>query len=99
MAARGLALVRLGAKWIIVVIELNTCYRRAVALIRNLDEHHERVNVSGGHVFVTAVKNDGNPLIGGSIRWRRTDVHAQSSPWSSCALTFTIMRIQGWMQH
>jgi hypothetical protein len=54
MAARGFALEWLLAKRIIVAIELNTCYRRAAFLIRNLDEHDERVNVSGRHSFVTS---------------------------------------------
>ena len=55
MAARGFALEWLPAKWIIVAIGLNTCIRRGASLIRNLDEHCERVNVLGRHGFVTPV--------------------------------------------
>jgi hypothetical protein len=55
MAARGFALEWLPAKRIIVAIELITCIRRSASLIRNLDEHCERVNALGRHILVTLV--------------------------------------------
>ena len=62
MAARGFALEWLLAKRIIVAIELNTCYRRAVALIRNLGERDERVNFPGVTPSSRRLKTTATPL-------------------------------------